>query len=137
MQSQTTATLECPRDSFIVLLIQDDGRLLRGLQRSFLDEPFEILTAVSAAEAMTVLSSYQVDLIVTDSLIPGSHGTDFLTDIRRQYPQTELLVLTSCLQLTATQQSIAKLGVNHVLPKPCRASDVAMAIRDAFCVTNS
>ena len=115
-----------------VLLVDDDGRLLRGLQRSFVDEDYELLTAVSAAEAKVLLASQQVDLILSDNLMPGALGTEFLAEVRKEHPQIKLMMLSGYVPDIVAQRAMDDIGVLQVLNKPCKASDVAAAIRDAL-----
>lgn len=115
-----------------VLLVDDDGKLLRGLERSFAEEDYELLTAVSAAEAKACLAKYPVDLILSDNLMPGMLGTDFLTEVRKEYPNVKLMMLSGYLPEAAAQRAIREIGVLQVLNKPCKASELAAAIRDAL-----
>lgn len=115
-----------------VLLVDDDGKLLRGLVRSFADEDYELLTAISAAEAQVVLARHPVHLILSDNLMAGVFGVDFLADVRKEYPNIKLMMLSGYMSAAAAQRAIDDIGVLRVLNKPCQASDVAAAIRDAL-----
>lgn len=115
-----------------VLLVDDDGKLLRGLERGFADEDYELLTAISAAEAKVFLARQSVDLIVSDNLMPGILGTDFLAIVRKEYPHIKLMMLSGYMPAAAAQRALDEIGVFRVLNKPCKASDVALAIREAL-----
>lgn len=115
-----------------VLVVDDDAKLLRGLERSFSDEPFRVLTAISPAEANVVLIKEHVDLIISDNLMSGTLGTDFLSDVRRNYPNIQLLILSGYIPPAAAKRAIEEIGVLRVLTKPCESSEIASAIREAF-----
>lgn len=115
-----------------VLLVDDDGKLLRGLERSFADEDYQLITAVSAAEAKACLAKFSVDLILSDNLMPGVLGTQFLAEVRQEYPHVKLLMLSGYMPAAAAQRAMAEIGVLQVLNKPCKASEVAAAIRQAL-----
>ena len=115
-----------------VLLVDDDAKLLRGLERSFSEEDYDLLTAVSAAEANVLLSKHHVDLVLSDNLMPGVLGTDFLANVRKQYPDIKLMILSGYIPEAAANRALDEIGVLRVLNKPARASVVASAIRLAL-----
>ena len=114
-----------------VLLVDDDARLMRALERSFEDE-FDILTAVSPAEAHAILEQEEVDLVLSDNLMSGSLGTEFLHQVRAKYPRMRLLMLSGFLPPAAAKRVVREGDAIEVLIKPCAATDVAAAIRSAL-----
>jgi len=117
-----------------VLLVDDDANLLRGLTRN-LDGEFRLLTAVSPVEAEAIIAQESVDLILSDNLMAGSLGTEFLAKVRSKYPRIKLLMLSGYMPPAAAQRVIRESGVLQVLTKPCGASEVADAIRNALAET--
>lgn len=120
-----------------VLLVDDDAKLLRGLERSLAVEDYEILSAVSGAEAKAMLAKRSVDLVVSDNLMPGMLGTQLLADVRKAYPHIRLLLLSGYMPATVAQRAIDEIGVLRVLNKPCKASHVAAAIRESLAVDDA
>ena len=120
-----------------VLLVDDDAKLLRGLVRSFAGEDYETLTAVSAAEADVLLARNNVDLVVSDNLMAGVLGTDFLTNVRQRYPRIKLLMLSGYMPPAAVRRVTDDVGVERVLLKPCHASEVAAAIRELLDISSN
>ena len=115
-----------------VLLVDDDTKLLRALERTLSDERYEVLTAVSPAEARVFLTKKRVDLILSDNLMTGTLGTDFLATVHKEYPHIKLLILSGYLPLTAARRAVDKFGVFCVLTKPCQTQDITDAIRCAL-----
>lgn len=126
------SALREPVKEHTVLLVDDDSRLLRGLERSFDNEAFNVLTAISPAEAHVILAKERVDLVLSDNLMTGALGTEFLEQVRTQYPNIKLMMLSGYIPATAAKRVISHTGVIAVLTKPCKAADVANAIRRAF-----
>ena len=119
-----------------ILLVDDDAKLLRGLQRSFADEDFEILTALCPAEARVILEQHPVDLVISDNVMTGTLGTDFLVELRQKYPDLALMMLSGFVPRAATKSLLTEIGVFRILNKPCDSSVVAEAISDAFAAPN-
>ena len=115
-----------------VLLVDDDAKLLNGLQRSLSGERYQILTAVSAAEAAAMLKSFPVDVIVSDEQMPGMSGTELLTQVRRDYPDVIRMILTGNATVPVLLRAIKDGSVHQFLTKPCDAIELASAIRSAL-----
>ena len=114
-----------------VLLVDDDAALTRGLKRH-LEEDFLVLTAICPAEANVVLSKEQVDLILSDNLMTGELGTEFVEKIKDSHPHIKLLMLSGYMPDAAARRVVAQCGVDEVLTKPCPSQDVLAAIRNAL-----
>ncbi len=115
-----------------VLLVDDDSNLLRGLRRMLVDEDCELLTASSPAEARAILAVHHIDLVVSDNLMPGELGTEFVTDVRSQFPTMQLMILSGYMPKAAAHRMVEEVGVFRVLNKPCKSNEIAAAIREAL-----
>jgi len=78
----------------VVLCVDDDREILSALRRSLSTEPYEVITAQGAAEALGWLEEVQVDLVITDQRMPGTAGTELLREVRRRSPKTARAILT-------------------------------------------
>ena len=114
-----------------LLLVDDDAALTRGLMR-YLGEDFNVLTAIGPAEANVILSKLDIDLIVSDNLMTGVLGTEFLEQVHESHPEIKLLMLSGYMPEAASKRMVAQCGVDQVLTKPCPAECVVAAIRDAL-----
>ena len=111
-----------------VLLVDDDTKLLRALERGLRNERFRSLTAVGPAEAAVLLKSYSVDVIVSDNQMVGMTGTEFLAQVRRDYPDVIPIVLTGSISKTDAFRMTHEIGVYYLLNKPCNANTLATVI---------
>ena len=64
-----------------VLCVDDEVRSLETLERT-LDEAFDVITARSADEAMSLLESNRVHAVLCDQRMPGQTGVEFLIAVR-------------------------------------------------------
>lgn len=120
-----------------ILLVDDDVKLLRGLQRSLPEEEYDVFMAISAAEARAILSKRSVDLILCDNLMTGTMGTEFLTEIRKSCPHTVLMMLSGYLPAQAAERMVHEVGVARILLKPCSAADIVTAIGEEIAAINN
>lgn len=129
---QSPASHSAPLDGPpTILLVDDDAKLLRGLQRG-LDDRYRILSAVSPSEAKVIVAHERIELIISDNLMTGMLGTDFLREVHSEYPDIKLLMLSGYMPDAASRRVISECGVFQVLSKPCSAEDVANAIELAL-----
>jgi DNA-binding NtrC family response regulator len=118
--------------NYRVLLIDDDLHVLRALLRNLRDEPYELHTATSAEEGLSLLRQHAIDLVVCDWKMPGMSGTEFLATVARQFPHTIRIMLTGHATLPMVMGAINQGAVHKFLTKPFEASELAAIIRAAL-----
>lgn len=60
---------------------------------------YNVLTAESLNRALEVLSSFQVDLVLSDQLMPGGTGTELARRIKAYYPKLPVIVISGVNEL--------------------------------------
>jgi response regulator RpfG family c-di-GMP phosphodiesterase len=116
----------------VVLVVDDDRNLLHALSRVLRPQSYRLYTATSAEEAMLVLKSHKVDVLVSDEQMPGMRGCDLLIWVAEHYPDVARIVLTGH---ATTANAIRAINQGHVLQfftKPCDPLDLDMIIRKAL-----
>ena len=81
-----------PQES-TVLVVDDEKSNLETLQRIFKREKFRVLLASSGKEALEVLRTHQVQVIVTDVMMPGMSGVDLLKAVKSVAPEVEVVLM--------------------------------------------
>src|SRR5436190_4616316 len=79
----------------VVLCVDDERETLAALRRSLRNEPYEVITAQSAAEALEWFLELPVALVLTDQRMPDVGGTEFLREVRKRSPKTARAILTA------------------------------------------
>ena len=78
-----------------VLVVDDDQRLLRMLQRTLVYEGLDVLTACDGREALDHVREHQPDLIILDWMMPDLDGLEVVRRLRAEGDQTLILMLTA------------------------------------------
>jgi two-component system NtrC family response regulator len=78
-----------------VLIIDDEASLRSLLSQILRLEGFEVFEAETAAAGRKVLETEQISLVVTDVLLPDANGVELVTDLKQQYPDIEIVVITA------------------------------------------
>ncbi|MGK7346320.1 MAG: response regulator [Candidatus Nitrospinota bacterium M3_3B_026] len=115
-----------------VLFVDDDANITDGLKRALRREPYETLTANSAEEAYRLMSEKEVDVVVSDEKMPRVSGTDFLSVVRRKFPETIRMMLTGHASLSNMKKAINEGEVYRFFTKPVNDIELAVAIHHAL-----
>lgn len=119
-------------DPRTVLFVDDEAELLTALTRTFHREPYRVLTADGAGEALSILRSLPVDVIVCDEAMPGMLGTELLASIRQEFPSVVTILLTGYGSLDVARRAVNSGGVYRILSKPCDTVELTRAVREAM-----
>ncbi|MBN2064307.1 MAG: response regulator, partial [Sedimentisphaerales bacterium] len=101
-----------------ILLIDDDDKILRSLQRLLKNEGYEIHTATRAGDAISMLSKDRFALVLTDQLMPEMLGTELLEIIEQQWPDTIRIILTGYSEIDTIIDAINKGHIFRFVSKP-------------------
>ncbi len=112
-----------------VLVVDDDEKVLTTLQLLLGEEPFEVTIARNGDEGLKVLEKQEVDLVLSDQLMPDMTGDEFFSQVRELYPSTIRVMLTGQASYQEAILAINKAGVYRYLTKPWDNDELLDAIR--------
>ncbi len=115
----------------IVLLVDDEPRILSALQRILRREPFEILVANNARDALDELETREINLVVSDYKMPGISGIDLLKRIATHWPTTGRILLSGWSNEIA-EDELESARLHSVVMKPWDEVVLKTAIRTAL-----
>jgi two-component system, NtrC family, response regulator AtoC len=100
-----------------ILVVDDETSMTEGLELILTEAGCEVFTAHNIAQASRVLSDRSFDLVITDLRLPDGTGVDLLTNIKKDAPDTEVILMTAYGSLDVTIEAI-KRGAYYYLEKP-------------------
>ncbi|WP_235269901.1 sigma-54-dependent transcriptional regulator [Geoalkalibacter subterraneus] len=101
-----------------ILYVDDEAAYCRLFQRAMVDEErFVITTAQSGEEALRLMNETTVDIVFTDLLMPRMDGMELLRQVRKNFPDTFVLMLTG-VDSTAEAVKAIKAGAYDYILKP-------------------
>lgn len=114
-----------------VLLVDDHPVVRDGLHGQLQTAPDIVVVAEagSAAEALTLLHHHQVEVVVTDLRMPGIDGIELIAQVRSEYPQVEVLVLTTYESAQDVRGALSA-GARSYLLKDIERTRLFQAVRD-------
>lgn len=106
------------------VLVVDDEAGVRELIRHLLEPAgYEVLQASHGGMALEVLSGRQVDLMITDLVMPEQEGLETIQAVRKQYPATKIVAISGAFGGDFLHAA-KKLGANAALNKPIRPDEL-------------
>ena len=110
-----------------VLIVDDDPKLLKMLQRTLAYEGFRVLSATNGNEALAEVQAHRPDAIVLDWLMPGMDGLGVLERLRAAGDKTLVLMLTA---RDAVEHRVEGLesGADDYLVKPFAPAELLARI---------
>ena len=115
-----------------VLLVDDETVIREMVKTAFSKEPYGLLTAGSAEEGLDILDRESVDLVISDEIMTGMSGSEFLAFVRKKYPDTIRIILTGHANLEATIRAINEGEIYRFFTKPCNMVDLVITVRQAL-----
>jgi DNA-binding NtrC family response regulator len=99
------------------VLIVDDEKELRDLLASVLEEYYDVAQAGNAAALRQGFSQEAPDVVLLDVKLPDAHGLDLLPQIKKSWPETEVIVLSGHGTVTMAVEA-GRRGAYNFLTKP-------------------
>jgi DNA-binding NtrC family response regulator len=113
------------------LLIVDDERPTRDGLRSALEEEFDVYTASGNGEAMAILKSEPIQLLLTDLRLGGDSGMDLL-ESALALPEPPVAIMMTAYGSVDTAVEAMRRGAWHFVTKPLNLDEVEMLLKRAL-----
>lgn len=111
-----------------VLVVDDEPANQRAVRRALLED-CAVLSAGGGEDALAILASEPVALIITDQRMPGMSGTELLAETVRDYPHLVRVVLTAYTDVETLVGAINGGHVYHFLGKPWETRELRQVVR--------
>jgi two-component system phosphate regulon response regulator OmpR len=115
-----------PEPARHILVVDDDTRLRRLLQRYLTEHGYHVTTAAAAPEAKAALKNFAFDLMVLDVMMPGQDGISLVTELRAA-SELPVLLLTA-LGETEHRVNGLQAGADDYLVKPFDPRELLLRI---------
>jgi response regulator RpfG family c-di-GMP phosphodiesterase len=114
-----------------ILYVDDEMNNLVSFKAVFRMK-YNVLTAISGEEAIKILKTNAVNLIITDQRMPNMTGVEFLESILDEFPDPVRILLTGYADMNAVIDAVNKGKIFHYLSKPWNEEELDMAITRAY-----
>ncbi|CAN2040279.1 Response regulator [Candidatus Magnetomoraceae bacterium gMMP-15] len=114
-----------------LLLVDDEVPFVETMTKRLSKRNFDVLSANSGHEALDMLKKRRsIEVVILDVKMPGMDGTQTLSEIQRQYPLVEVIMLTGHATVESAIEGM-KLGAFDYLMKPCDMDQLVSKVQEA------
>jgi len=119
-----------------ILVVDDEESIRVSLIEALSDEATSVQTAIGGADAMRILSTEMIDLVLLDQMLreTAEDGIEVLREIRRRFPDVVTIMMTAYGRIDSAVEA-TKLGCFQYITKPLDVTQLKLLITSAL--TNS
>ena len=101
----------------IILIVDDEYEMRLALQDVLVREGYQVLTAATGKAAIEMMTKHSITLALLDLNMPGMTGLELMTEIRKRWPYTVVIILTGHGTLDSALVALRQ-GAHDYLLKP-------------------
>jgi two-component system, response regulator, stage 0 sporulation protein F len=114
-----------------ILIVDDEENTRIGLTKLLTQEGFEVESAANGHEALESLGRQKVGLVISDINMPEMNGIEFLQELGRRFPSTNVVMITAYGGVESYLEAM-NLGAFEYLHKPVRLVELRSIINKVF-----
>jgi DNA-binding NtrC family response regulator len=103
-----------------ILYVDDEPDLCESFEKEFSNDysTFTIYTALNASGAKRILNKHKVKCVVSDLNMPSEDGVDLLTYVRKNFPETQRLLITGHETSNIPKDALTQAKIQEIFDKP-------------------
>jgi len=113
-----------------LLILDEDRIILQSLSQFLSREGYDVRSTDRPEDAMAILESGQIELLLADVNMPDIKPAEFLRDIRRRYPHVVVIVITGYGSIEGAVEA-TKIGAFDYLTKPIVDDEIRVVVEKA------
>jgi DNA-binding NtrC family response regulator len=114
-----------------VLYVDDEAQNLTAFRANF-RKIFNVHLAEGAAQALEIIEANEIDVVITDHMMPEVSGVDLLEILKGEYPHIGRILITGCNDINIVIEAINRCEVFRFLTKPWVKDDLTQTIEASF-----
>ncbi len=116
-----------------IVIVDDEDMVLTSIN-SFLslETNYTVKTFTSATEALTYIEGQEVQLVISDYLMPEMDGISFLAKVREMKPEVPRIILTGYADKENAIKAINDVGLFQYIEKPWDNDDLLIVLRNGL-----
>ena len=114
-----------------ILVVDDEENARIALSKILSREGYEVASASNGYEALNYLRGKEVELIITDINMPEMNGMDFLRELNRCHPASNVIMITAYGEVESYIEAM-NLGAFEYINKPVKVDELKKIIKKIF-----
>ena len=113
---------------FSILVCEDDFAIKTMISTKLKQENYSVHTVQNGQEALKLMEKQQIDLVISDIMMPEMDGYEFVQTLRETKHTLPILMITAKSQLESLEAAF-KLGVDDYMVKPLRLEELVLRVK--------
>lgn len=113
---------------FSILVCEDDFAIKTMISTKLKQENYSVHTVQNGQEALNLMEKQQIDLVISDIMMPEMDGYEFVQTLRETKYTLPILMITAKSQLESLEEAF-KLGVDDYMVKPLRLEELVLRVK--------
>ena len=114
-----------------ILVVDDEVKICRNVEKILAKDDYDVSWASSADEALEKMAKESYSLLISDIIMPGMNGLEFLKLVKNQWPLTKVIMFTAYAS-TDTAVKAMRLGAVDYIPKPFTPDELRLPVELAL-----
>jgi response regulator RpfG family c-di-GMP phosphodiesterase len=120
-----------PLDSEKILIVDDEDNIRSLLLRHLEEEGSECVACPTALDALSQMKQQQFSLVISDIMMPGMSGMEFLRLAKKEDPETAFIMITGLMDINTAVDSL-RIGACDFITKPFELPAIKRAVDRAL-----
>lgn len=115
----------------MILVTEDDARIVRALERLFTSEGYDVKNAENGKVCLNYIETSVPDAVVLDLMLPGMSGREICRTIKTRRPELPVIVLSAITDV-ADKVLLLELGADDYVTKPFSPRELLARVQAAI-----
>lgn len=132
---KNSSTGSDPKKGCILIVVDDDEDICSTIASVFSDSGLESITACSGFDALQIIATHNVKVLISDVRMANGNGLELLAAVRKHYPQVPVFLITGYDDMTADEAQ--KQGAKDLFNKPFDVRRLITIVKSAISNTSN
>jgi len=114
-----------------IMVVDDEKQICQNVEKILSKSNYEIIHATSAKEALEKMAKDSFALLISDIVMPGMNGLEFLKLVKKEWPLTKAVMMTAYAS-TETAVKAIRLGALDYVSKPFTPDELRSTVELAL-----
>ncbi|MCF7869460.1 MAG: sigma-54 dependent transcriptional regulator [Candidatus Cloacimonetes bacterium] len=114
-----------------ILIVDDSADTRQIIQRNLTEQGYKVFTTADVPNAIQILSSIRIDLVITDLKMPGINGIELIKHVRQNNKDSEIIMITGYPTIESAVEAV-KIGALDYLTKPFTEQELLKTVKKAL-----
>lgn len=116
-----------------ILIVDDEDMVLQSIKSILeLETDYSVLAFLSPREAIEYVTQNEIDIVISDYLMPEMDGISFLAQIRELRPEVPRIILTGYADKENAIKAINEVGLFQYIEKPWDNDNLLLVLRNGL-----